>query len=154
MKSWLATGIFFRNYACSVNYFYIAATFFLIPAEMRLMQSCCVRLYLRHFHTPKIFWTYWQISTHWSQRKSSSYKLCEKNLSQGGWLQCEQAPLQGEGNPLLGKVFIYKHLSMGSISGKAVSFFELKSIKFEALVFQQPGFNELISRACEDTDLQ
>lgn len=43
---------------------------------------------------------------------------------------------------------------MGSISGKAVSFFELKSIKFEALVFQQPGFNELISRACEDTDLQ
>lgn len=154
-KSWLATGIFLGIMPAQLFIFILLQLFFLIPAEMRLMQSCGVRLDLRHFHTPEIFWTYWQISTHWSLKENQvPTSFVRITCSQRGWLQCEQAPFQTEENPLLGKVFIYKHLSMGSISGKAVSFFELKSIEFEALVFQQPGFNVLISTACGDTDLQ
>lgn len=110
--------------------------FSLIPAEMRLMQSCCVRLNLRHFHTPEIFWTYWQISTHWSLKENQvPTSFMKITCSQRGWLQCEKAPFQTEENPLLGKVFMYRHLSMGSISGKAISFFALKSIELRLWSF-------------------
>lgn len=34
--------------------FTLLQLFILIPAEMKLMQSCCICLYLRHFHTPEI----------------------------------------------------------------------------------------------------
>lgn len=154
MKSWLAAGILLGIMSAQLFIFILLQLFSLIPAEMRLMQSCCVRLCLHHFHTPKIFWTYWQISTHWSLKENQvPTSFVKITCSQRGWLQCEQALFQTEENPLVGKVFIYKHLSMGSISGKACSFFELKSIEFEALDFQQPDFKVLISTACGDTDL-
>jgi len=49
------------------------------------------------------------------------------------------------GEPTCKKEFIYKHLSLGSISGKACSFFDLKSSESEVQVFQEAAFTVLIS---------
>ena len=105
--------------------FILLQLFILIPAETRLMQSCCVCLYLRHFHTPKIFWTYWQISTNWSLKENqvptSFAKItCQVLLSQRGRLQCEQAPFQTAENPLVRMCLFINACLWGAFQGKLV----------------------------------
>lgn len=82
MKTWLATGIFFfRNYPCSVIYFYIAATFF--PDSCRNEAYAILLRALVSSSLPHP-WNLLNLLTNFnpliSQRKSSSYKLCENNL--------------------------------------------------------------------------
>lgn len=105
--------------------FILLQLFILIPAEMSLMQSCCVRLYLRHFHTPAIFWTYWQSWTNWSLKEnqvpiSFAKVTCQVVVSQRGRLQCEQAPFQTAQNLLVRKSLFINTCPWGAFQGKLV----------------------------------
>lgn len=144
--------VFCRIYSCLVTYFYIAATFY--PDSCRnKAYAILLRTLLSPSlpHPQNLLNLLTNFNQLISQRKTSSHKLYEDNLP-GSALKEGQAAvptgtISASQEPTCMKEFIYKCLSIGSISGKTCSFFDLKSIEFEAQVFQEPGFIVLISTA-------
>lgn len=116
--------VFRRNYTCLVIYFYIAATFY--PDSCRneayaILLRMSVSPSLPHpQHLLNLLTNFNQLT---SQRKSSSYMLCENNLPDSALTEGQAAVQTGtisdSKEPTCKKAFISKWLSMGSISGKA-----------------------------------